>query len=560
MTSNDFEELPIFSFLYRKKKISKILALDDQAVTIATQKKIPVIIYEEILDDIEIDKIQNLIAKASYDWGDSISVKNYEMDWSFLDYECLWPIIQELYFAKAVAQKLINNGKKLLVIERVPFKAPIYWYGKDNFAQAALTLGSQHIEAIQIYSNKREDSINPDRWDKVIDIEGKIVCVLNTFEIDRNIKILTSLCSTFPNKIAILALGEYRGDFKQAPVFSTPIFCEHSQDESFSSIINHQISEYNLDIDLTPHFKKILTYYCTKRWPAIKAALYRFEKLFSEQRPTIVLGTTLVDAESQIGFIAAQRLNINTLAWGHALSQGRYPFYMSKKTVIVSKYAMSLAKKDKNLQSELFACRSDYLDILHNPNKETWEDSSKFKIIALPAVCRVKGSSLFLNNIKNITRYIKNLCRIPSDLKEKVHIRFKSHPRYICRAPFDINNLDFELWNFSQDANLLTLLDDADCCLLLGENGCALVHASTRVPTIFCNIAPSPVFSHFPQYENTLLEFPHLCQNPMDLWGMIRKIIEQKDIRIDMVNAQKDWIKYDSSYPSLEEIITSELN
>ena len=41
MTSNDFEELPIFSFLYRKKKISKILALDDQAVTIATQKKNP---------------------------------------------------------------------------------------------------------------------------------------------------------------------------------------------------------------------------------------------------------------------------------------------------------------------------------------------------------------------------------------------------------------------------------------------------------------------------------------------------------------------------------------
>lgn len=563
MRGHDFEALPIFSFIKKGIKIESILALDDKAIAIALKNKIPFIIYEDFLKEKQLNEAAEKAYHSSWNWANNISeINNMGVDWSKFDHEALFYCIHELYIARCAAQQLKKKGKKLLVIQYSPFNAPVYYYGIDNFAYGASSVSDSVISRIIIHDktlsgseeNKADDHQS---WDDISDITDKIICVLNVAEIDRCREMLNALCDAFPDRICIFALGRYTGEFSRAPVFSTPSSCPAEGDTSFLPVLDHPNSHYAYDQELLPHLKKILHSYCNYRWPSLKRAICRFKEIFTLYSPACVLGTTLYDAESQLATVAARQAGIPTLSWGHAVAQGMLPVYPAENIIVLCRYAMRSLYLQGNARSHnLIASSSAGLDTLYRSSQEKWKDN-RFKVLVLPASPFYEGTSFLGFSFSKLALYIKCLCRIPEDLASKITLRFKSHPLHSFESIFAYINHDFDQWCFSKDKDLLTLLDQADCCILLGEWGCAFVHSCSRLPTIFC---PIPQYFRCPQHDLLEREFPHCCNHPEDIWETVRRVISDKNYAQHMLDAQKAWIKYDSTYPTPEQVLQNILD
>ena len=560
MTGMDFKALSFFSFLRICVKIESILALDAGAICIASKMNIPFITYEDILSESDLKEIAEKAHFDSWNWANNIcEINKIGINWSHFDHEALRFCIHEFYFSRNIAKQLKKKGKRLLVIQRDPFKAPTYYSAFDNFAYGASSVTGAVESRIIISERKgkpkmKNISYTLSEHNNIKEIANKIVCFLNPGEIDRCRALLNSIYNDYKNRIYIITWGRYTGNFSRVPIYSISYSYLQNDDSCFLQILDHHDHDYNFDQELLPHFRRIMNYYCKHRWPTLKQAIIDFKKIFSIYRPACVVGTTLRDAESQLATIAARQVGIPTLSWGHELAQGSLPAYSAEYITAFSPYAMrSIANASTQ---KIIACCSQGLDRLYPTTKEDW-DGDQFKVIVLPVSPFLEGTSFQRFSFKQIILYLKILCNIPEDIFSKICLRFKSHPSFSFDPFFEYLGFDFKKWSFPNDRDLLKLLDQADCCILLGECGCALIHSCSRVPTIFC-----PIPFYYMEHSNKLTqnEFPHRCNQPEDIWNIIRRIMEDKCYVQKMIDEQKDWIKYDSTYPPLNQILRNILN
>ena len=555
ITLDDYKNIGALALL-RKEKISSVLALDDETIAFAISKHIPFHIYEDFLDEKDLDNICAQVNLYSSRCLENIKeVVKDNIDYSLLDKECFLQMFNELCFSKKIAEYLLADNKNLLVIKRNPSIIFEYLCG-DKFANAALTLNSPNIQIIKARSSSLY-SLPKGEWDPNIDIHNKVVVVVNsTFEIDRHYEFFQLLNEQFPEKICILSIGRYHGKFDLFPIYSTPIFSNFEKDNSFLPILNYNDERFYFDRTLLPHFKEILQYICSYRWPNIASAFHRFKSLFNTQKPLCIIGTTLNDAESQIALIAAKQLNIKTYAWQHSLAHGTFPYYKADKIFIASKFAYRIAKAagEKNIFPVKDVDSLVNLYKLSN-SKIYWHSNGKYKILILPAACKYYGSSCMLNNFKKINEFAEKILIPPANLREKLDIRFKAHPGFPCQAFYNTTQTDFSQYFFSKDASLIELLNQADCCILLGEYGCAVVHSCMRVPTLFYETN----FYLNPTIRNIMKEFPHYYTCIDDIWKEINKLIQNSQYRYEFLERQKGWGNFDQQYPSFVDIIHQDL-
>lgn len=555
LTESDYGGLGVFRLLQNNTRISSILALDLAIVDMALKRNIPFEICEDYLNEDELNEICHRFNYYSSHCLDNIKEVTVDgINYAKLEETHFRYIFNELLFSKSLIEKILSHKKTIITIKE---RCNRFYEScnSDRFYRAASVFNSNKIRYI-IGSADPQWELYQGDWDRDINIQNKIAIVCMDYDIERHREIIHKLNIQFPNRICILSLGKYTGTFNEVPIYSTPLYRNSVNDGAFLPILAHNKDEYIVDEALFPYFFQLLTHFCQWKWPNMRQAFLRFKELFLAQRPLCVIGAFGYDAESQIPIIAAKQANIATYAWEGALMQGNFPHYFAD-TIFVSSEKMRQVIESQSRQRTIAVNNYADLSLLYkNIEEPVWETSKSFKILVLPGICKFNGSPGVLNNLRKIGQQISELLSIPDTLKGKIDIRFKAHPGYHNSTHYTAKNDDSSSHFFSSKLNLLSLLDIADCCVLLGEYGCSVMHASMRVPTFFIDTNFNPER----QYCSLMKQFPHYYTQISQIWHEIDHLIHEPEYKKLYLERQKCWMPYDASYPTITEALRTDLN
>lgn len=552
LTGKDWKSLSRYKLYRFNKKFKAILALDDVAVFMAYECKIPFMTIEKFMEPFKISEICYKAHHLSKTWFKDLAQLYIKegVNWAQIDQESLRFFWNEALIAAEFMKIIQKIEQKLVVVTRTPYTPAAYYYAEDTFGRICLSSQSPLVFEIKSSGLYQQPKFIPmPSWTNLglENIKDAYICVINPAEINRSRDILMDLENKYANNFIVLTIGPYNGAKFSFPIISLPISLYNCNNDQIFSTAWHEIQEYDLDIPkfIYPYVYQTMHYYHSRRWPSLIKIFLQFQKLFSLHRPRCVMGTDLVDAESQLAAVAANSLGIPTFAWGHALVNNfdRWQPYCSKKILVPTRYAYEAAKLAKIPENRIVNVRNINRDTLYDQHVISWPirtKSDEIRILILPYINRISGTSYICSNLQTHTTIVNFLCNPPPKIKDKIIIRFKCHPQVHTYSPFILNGINGSEYLFPSNASLQPLLDECDICILLGEIGCALVHSSKRVPTIF--IPDDAKLFHLYSQQAIEYIYPLIIRNYKETWNYIEKIINDPYFTENMMKKQLEFV------------------
>lgn len=575
----DWNRIHIKDIRRLQRKIGAVLALDDFALAHAVKHGIDVLLLEDFIEHSELVDIEKQIYKLINSWGHKLAnVYTFDnINFAEVDRRGLNEFWNQVVSAYICAKK-INEKKLHVILIDEDENTPLNLGRSEIFCKVCSLITDSYSTIILKNHKKYTCTIKEYTFSLNTPIDNKPVAVLANYELKRDEKLLAKLkhihsglniiCSSiYDNQEDMNADNELNG---------IPIYNIYEHDASAD--VNFAIPSFNdvksiigfLPEELHTFIYQALEFYFTKYYPSLLCRYYAYKNLFIKHRPLCVFGVDeATNAENAIPLLAANALDIPTFSWGHALTQS-YKFYNR----YVSTYIIHTAQGMRNAvannipKNKLLLIKDQgELNILYKVEPYFWNaHKDVIKILVLPSPIKVFGTSIGYTNSCRQMEVVKILCSPPKHLA--IDLKFKEHPGFDSPSIYPLLNIDRKKWAIPASANLLDIMNNVDICILLGEIGCALLHISKLVPTLFITYAvtlPYKITNEYPNkkvftYDQAINDFPNKIDNPKDIWTWIEKVLTDESYKKTIMEKQQQFHYIDENTITFEQAMEEKLS
>ena len=368
-----------------------------------------------------------------------------------------------------------------------------------NGIRGKLRLAKQKFKNLLHHNTNTKEKKN--NWSD-FNYDNKIVIIISPHEVYRIEKHISSLISNNPQKVVLILLG---GDkiLSQSikAKLSIPVHIHSFLTKKKLSVIrklNHALkknisscdNEYLQDILLThhEHFK----YYSSKRWPTLHSEYLFWREIFSESRPTLVLTTSLPDAEYQLPALAASKLGIPSISFPHSIGVYRKikihsEFMLAQYDIDQNGHVLSGREPNKIIMCRDLGITNEY------PIKKDGQilkDKNKTNALILMGETGHADDIFPTRNRMYQISGIKDLSSLKKEFSSVLELKIKLHPwindKDLIKA-FEPELLKDVLPN---NSNLEDALDSADFVIAVNYQGVAILHSYLREKPVllyWCN-------------------------------------------------------------------------
>lgn len=550
LTARDWHDLTPEILLEHDKPVREILALDDEVAWYAHCCDIPVILAEDVLPGEQLASLLREADSLARTWFAPLE-RFYRIDgicWPDVDSGCLKWFWEESLLAEALARSLAQRGRELVGIVRTPYVAPEHYYGIDNFGRALMALDPER-DVITLDGpcgpmacTGQEDPVigslvgTPFDPFAAADIEDSVVCALPPSDIGRFTPTFFRTGRRLKQGLIVLTSGGSH-ERRPFPVHIVPPPPAIRDDSLFRTAWQKfQDMPLGKRECLRPAITACLRQYHEVRWPMLLHWAERFQLLFSTFRPACVLGTDLYEAESRLPLLVAKKLGIPTAAFSHA--------ELSPCTSWKAEYA------DKLLLSNIYSARcaqnagipsrsiinTEPLERIAEAESSSspWPpktDADEVRLFVLLPPARLLNTASVSADVRVLDRLIKEIMAPPQS-ERRFTVRFWRHP--VCGNSYPLASAGLDDMPIYGD---LSLLPAADICISFGEGGEPLLQASRQLPTIL--VLADELAMRAASYGEVLRTYPTVCHTAEELWPLILRIVENTDLRAQMLQQQQ---------------------
>ena len=399
-------------------------------------------------------------------------------------------------------------------------------------------------------------------------IQSEVVFAINLAEIYRFRGIIRDLRQHV--SVAIGLLGGNAEDVRRCedllrvPVFipaSTILDNDHSRPwrEAVQACLdalndeNHQLAASALGY----HFD----YYCSTRWPALESAYSVWIKVFQKIRPSTIVISALLDAESQIPAVAAKSLGISSYAIPHGAVM-RPDNFLGADYLCTSSRQMAEAFREQGLDQARIKMTSGLLLGNEYPERATGptRSLSKTRVLILTELVGHPGCLAF---------YTRTSCQLESLMDIKValdalhqHVEFsiKPHPLVSDMSLLSCAGQKIKEAVLPADSNLSELIENSDVVVSLNLYGSALVRVTQ---------AGKPLILYWPDTESETYDYGHgflsagiLATTANDLRNLLSHFVGSSEYRKELANLSLSFAEKaftDQRYTSFASMLVSKV-
>ena len=315
---------------------------------------------------------------------------------------------------------------------------------------------------------------------------------------------------------------------------------------------------YSIAVDY--HFK----YYCFHRWPALYAMYEGWKILWEREQPSAVVVSSLLDAESQLPAVAANRYGIETFSLPHARflsiensQSGRQILYDFVP------YRNDLEKVGVD-PGRLVGCR----DLLGSYPYPTYRrvaiEKKAINILALVGNTNgvVEDGDLLVPRVLASAQIeaIRCLANPPDELKESVQIKFKVHPVGAEMEMFELAGVNIDESLLPTDTDFTAALDSFDLVADINNTGTAVLSAINREMPLL--MWWNGLVKRVNYNVEVLLEAGESISDGREFWRCVSRIVDDGDYRKKLTGKSKAFKKKymnTDRYPTLAQIIRRSL-
>lgn len=579
-----------------------LIALDSNAILFASQINMPFTIIDDWISDQDDLEARTLSAEMEDKWylyaKDLFTID--DVCWPAIDVEAMFWFWKRVFFTKVLSRSFHAHGiKEVYILNATPSPPHSLFYYPSNIHaiqlitewgneckefpskndHQAVTYYNGFVGKLRYIKQKTEKYLHStfskakDRKSDLLnkDLKNKILFIVNPNELYRIHKHIISLIEMFGRRICIILLGasdKLEKDIKDK--YSIPVFNHNGTSLKVSNIRRKLSRAYkknkkqcqdsflnNIFDAHADHFQ----YFIEQRWSNLHAEYLFWKKLFSKNRPTLVLTTSIPDAESQIPALISSKLGILSICLPHSI--GVY-----RKIKIHTEFVLANFKLDQTghilcgrTSNKILMCRD--LGILNEyPVGKTVFDNKnniKKKILVLMGETGHSQCIFPCRSRKHQIKGIIDLGLLTDTYSKSAEFKIKMHPwindKDLIRTyePRLLKNV------LPDDSDLEDSLNWSDFVIAINYQGVALVH---------CYNFQKPVLLYWSNKnlsQSSPYEFAHLIssggevvESISDLKNKVESLLTNSSYRSRLSdkskNFQNDLIN-DSTFPSFSDIV-----
>jgi hypothetical protein len=267
---------------------------------------------------------------------------------------------------------------------------------------------------------------------------NSVIFFLHPLEADRFESIIESLKLAYKENLVLWLLSGTGRDAEilatelEIPVIPPPISPDPTQ-ETLTSFHN---SLQLFKATITDPFKEMVDsisqqfeFLFLKRYPGLEASLAFWREFWQKRPPKIVIGSGLEDAETQIPIIAASQLQITTIAVPHGAVYTRSTNLMAEYALYENDFSRN-AFCTETSKTKLIPC-TGLLKSNEYPTSPEARPQEKKPLFSILVLLNSLGPITSIAPYVSLTGHLEtleNISSIPSELNEKVEIKFRPHP------------------------------------------------------------------------------------------------------------------------------------
>jgi|GEM_PF-2605123 len=585
-----------------------ILAFDSKAISFAKKNNLPYVSLDNWINAETIYQCTVVANKFERSWyqNKALDFTHDGVCWPELDRDAMYFYWRVTTVASVFMESFLEKGGEdihYLSFDRLP---SIFYYKSDTWKTVIdMYLGKSHVDMNSesnfdknLLMSKRVkelagdihilDPLVVDSWgndrahrmyttssysSKLDSFKRKALFALNPGELYRFMPVIKTMGKEFKGEVKIYLLvhnvnlaKEWRTKL-QINVFPGPVGQRINlqlQDQFFRAyqeIRNNSMGEpWNITLNVDYHFE----YYCKNRWPRLSSLLGSWRDIWTNEKPAAVIVSSLMDAESQLPALAANRLGIETFSIPHTQFPRIKNVQFSKNILYDFIPYKDVLEKTGVAYDRLIACK-EIVSSRPYPTHAKFENSiskSKLRILILVGNTRAGVSSADNVIIPNVlpTKHaeaINQLLHPPKEYDDMVEIKFKIHPLDPEYEIFDLADIDKEENLLPVETDLLAILDTFDVIVDLNYGGASalLPCIKKKMPLLFWW---NGLLKQADYNAEVFLESGELITSAEDFWKIVSRILSDQQYLDSLVErGSKFYKKYmdNQNYPSLVEIV-----
>lgn len=402
--------------------------------------------------------------------------------------------------------------------------------------------------------------------------KGLVVFALNPDELQRFKDLIGQLATAFPLRVAVWLLADSPGvtdrlarDFP-APVHAGPSSVPPSVElgdrftrglERVMAMAKDEPWEEPLQC-LHYHFE----YYCRHRWPSLHGQYQAWQRLWEDSRPSVVIVSNLMDAESQLPAQAAHTQGIPSFSVPHGAGLVRAWDAIAAERVLYDVKAHRFVYSKSGIpDARLVPCRGLLTQDEYVTQSQTWEvkDPARKRVLALTdPLCQPGCLASTVGESAQIAA-LRVLSMCPRDLEDRLDVKFKVHPGWSDTGLFDAAGVDFKTAVFPPATRLEPLLVSVDIVIAVNYCGGGLVHAlRAGTPVILFWLDPLLGAKSNVSHADVFLSCGPLARSAGELWDLIRRFVNEPEFA-ERLSGQAEVFRSefldDSGYSVLADVI-----
>lgn len=562
-----------------------LIALDSSAILLASQVNVPFTILDDWIsnqDDLEARTLSSELEEKWYLYAKELFTLD-DICWPEIDVEAMFWFWKRVLFTKVLSRSFHSHGiKEVYIFNTTPSPPHSLFYYPSNIHAIELIHewgkdckifpSRKDHQAVKYYDGfagklryvkqKTENYLNltfckaSKQKSKLLNenLKNKILIIVNPNELFRIHKHVLKLIEKFESRTCIILLGARDKLEKEIrDKYSIPVFNHNGTSLKLSNIRNKLSRAYKKNvagcqdsslIDIFDAHSVHFQYFIKERWPDLHAEYLFWKKLFLKSRPSLVLTTSIPDAESQIPALTTSKLGILSICLPHSI--GVYRKIKLHSEIVLANFKLDqtghiLSGRSSN---KISMCRDLGVTNEYPIKKEEQNLKAKNKtnVLILMGETGHTGDIFPCRNRIYQINGIKDLSSLKKEFSSVLKLKIKLHPwindKDLIKA-FEPELLKDVL---PSNSDLEDALNSADFVIAVNYQGVAILHSYFHEKPVFlywCNETAS--YSSPYEFAHLLMNGGTVIDSFENLKTSIKLAIENEKYRANLIAKSKNY-------------------